>query len=173
MGISWSSRLTKTAGMCCTSITRTGIRTARIVLSEKVLDTALRLRDTLVHELCHAATWLLTGVSNGGHGKHWKRWTFAAMQRFPELSYITVGHDYTISTKFVYKCQGCAYSIGRHTKSLDTIRKVCGVCRGTFELVQEQGSKIDQGPEKIQSRYGMGLQRIKPRFRMIVGYSNQ
>ena len=32
-----------------------------------------RVRDTLIHELCHAAVWLIHGV-NGGHGPHWKFW---------------------------------------------------------------------------------------------------
>ena len=32
-----------------------------------------RIRDTLIHELCHAATWLIDGVK-AGHGPHWKRW---------------------------------------------------------------------------------------------------
>ena len=32
-----------------------------------------RVRDTLIHELCHAAVWFLNGV-NDGHGPHWKYW---------------------------------------------------------------------------------------------------
>ena len=28
---------------------------------------------------------------------------------------------------------GCGYSIGRHSKSLDTKAKICGKCHGTFE----------------------------------------
>ena len=32
---------------------------------------------------------------------------------------------------FVSSC-----SIGRHSKSLDTEKKICGHCRGTFELIQ-------------------------------------
>ena len=29
--------------------------------------------------------------------------------------------------------EGCGYSIGRHSKSLDTKAKICGKCHGTFE----------------------------------------
>lgn len=32
-----------------------------------------RLRDTLIHELCHAAAWLINGVHDG-HGRYWKYW---------------------------------------------------------------------------------------------------
>lgn len=33
-----------------------------------------RVRDTLIHEMCHAAVWVIDGVRNGGHGPHWKAW---------------------------------------------------------------------------------------------------
>lgn len=45
----------------------------RIELSTKVCDSADRVRDTLLHELCHAAVWIIDG-ENGGHGPVWKRW---------------------------------------------------------------------------------------------------
>lgn len=75
--IEWSGRLRGTAGYCrCKKITRrTGAieRAVTIVLSTKVLVTADRLRDTLVHEMCHAATWIVNQVSDG-HGRFWKSW---------------------------------------------------------------------------------------------------
>lgn len=109
-------------------------RTAQIVLSTKVLDSPERLRDTLIHELCHAASWIISGYSDG-HGPHWTRWTEQAMKRFPELSMIDRTHSYSIRTKYQYKCVDCGYTVGRHTKSLDTCRKVCGYCRGSFKLL--------------------------------------
>ena len=33
-----------------------------------------RIRDTLVHEMCHAATWIIDGIKGGGHGREWKAW---------------------------------------------------------------------------------------------------
>jgi hypothetical protein len=39
----------------------------------KVCDRADRLRDTLIHEMCHAAVWVLNGVKNG-HGRPWNAW---------------------------------------------------------------------------------------------------
>lgn len=48
-------------------------RKALIDLSEKVLTSADRVRDTLVHELCHAAVWIIDG-NRDGHGKNWKYW---------------------------------------------------------------------------------------------------
>lgn len=75
--IEWSERMTNTAGYCyCKKIIRkSGVveRTVRIVLSSKALDSADRLRDTLVHEMCHAATWIINEIADG-HGYYWKSW---------------------------------------------------------------------------------------------------
>ena len=76
MIIAWNSRLTKTAGMCIqrkikitkkpnhliASPNNTGtdvVRASKIELSSKVLDSSDRLRDTLIHEMCHAAAWVV------------------------------------------------------------------------------------------------------------------
>lgn len=42
--------------------------TARIELSTKVLDNEAKLRRTLVHEMCHAAAWLLDHTAKPPHG---------------------------------------------------------------------------------------------------------
>ncbi|NXP14501.1 ACRC protein, partial [Thinocorus orbignyianus] len=56
MKIIWNKKMRKTAGYCVTGQTEgpEGKRYARIELSEKVCDSADRLRDTLIHEVCHA-----------------------------------------------------------------------------------------------------------------------
>ena len=108
-------------------------RTARILLSTKVLDSPDRLRDTLIHEMCHAASWIVSGHS--GHGSTWLSWCRIANDRFPCLPTIDRTHSYTIHTRYRYKCEGCGYMVGRHTKSLDCERKVCGNCHGSFKLM--------------------------------------
>ena len=40
-------------------------RKCEIELSEKILDSAERTRDTLLHELCHAVVWIYHGVNEG------------------------------------------------------------------------------------------------------------
>lgn len=52
---------------------RMGIRSASIDLSDKVVTSCDRLRSTLIHELCHAATWVFNGEK--GHGPTWKAWS--------------------------------------------------------------------------------------------------
>eukprot|EP00092_Neocalanus_flemingeri_P037609 GFUD01040945.1.p1 GENE.GFUD01040945.1~~GFUD01040945.1.p1 ORF type:complete len:876 (+),score=218.63 GFUD01040945.1:336-2630(+) len=138
MDITWNVRLTKTAGLCYSRRHRNRhnieVRSSRIELSTKVIDCGDRLRDTLIHEMCHAASWIISGYRDG-HGPLWRTWAEKAMNRFPELPVIDRCHSYQIRTKYTYRCEKCGYSIGRHSKSLDTEKKVCGHCYGRFQLV--------------------------------------
>ena len=66
MEVTWCPRLLKTAGTCrCKERIRSGTkerqRFATIRLASKVIDSPDRLRDTLIHEMCHAATWVISG----------------------------------------------------------------------------------------------------------------
>jgi predicted SprT family Zn-dependent metalloprotease len=136
MEITWSNDLTKTAGLCSSKTNlATKERYCSIRLSSKVLDTADRLRDTLIHEMCHAAAWIITGICDG-HGRIFKDWGYTAKKRFPELPIITRCHTYVIRAKFTYKCVGCDNRVNRHSKSIDIEKKVCARCRGRFELVR-------------------------------------
>ncbi|XP_076235784.1 uncharacterized protein LOC143180137 [Calliopsis andreniformis] len=152
LSIEWNVRMRGTAGFCYNkkSIKTLGgiMKSSRIVLATKVLDTPDRLRDTLIHEMCHAAAWLINNVSDG-HGPFWTGWAKKAMKTFPELPPIRRCHDYKIKTKFTYKCVGCGYSIGRHSKSLDIERKRCGHCYGKFELLINKTTK--SGTVQVQT----------------------
>ncbi|XP_050442475.1 arrestin domain-containing protein F-like isoform X2 [Adelges cooleyi] len=149
MNFKWNARLRTTAGACFNrrsvkiNENLDCIRVSRIELSSKIIDTAERLRDTLIHELCHAACWIFNNVAEG-HGPAWKSWANKAMQRFPELPIIKRCHSYAIQTKYTYKCIKCGYSFGRHSKSLNLEKKRCGYCYGEFELIV---NKINKNPE--------------------------
>ncbi|KAA0190888.1 hypothetical protein HAZT_HAZT002562 [Hyalella azteca] len=142
MAITWNVKMTKTAGICYNEVDRSKAsgRNARVELSTKVVDCPARLRDTLVHELCHAAAWLVSGYKSG-HGPVWQDWVSRATGVFPELPSIGRCHNYEIACKYQYKCIKCGFSIGRHSKSLDTERKVCGRCLGRFELLAMSARK--------------------------------
>lgn len=55
--VKWNKKLLNTAGRCNNS-RRNLIRKSLVELSDKVLTSADRLRCTLIHEMCHAATWV-------------------------------------------------------------------------------------------------------------------
>ncbi|XP_067903591.1 germ cell nuclear acidic protein isoform X2 [Heterodontus francisci] len=134
--ITWNKKMRKTAGYCVTGQKRDGAlrRYARIELSEKVCDSAERLRDTLIHELCHAATWLINNVRDG-HGPFWKLYAQKSILIHPELPMVTRCHTYEINYKYTYQCSRCKNKIGRHSKSLDTQRFVCAICTGPLVLL--------------------------------------
>ncbi|XP_049881937.1 uncharacterized protein LOC126377923 [Pectinophora gossypiella] len=145
MSITWDTKLRSTAGTTTNRLIKNAsgdrIRTSSVKLSSKVVDGPQRLRDTLVHELCHAATWLLDGELRAGHGPLWKKWATRALRVFPELGEISRCHNMEIHYKYSYKCTQCGYSIQRHSKSIDVTKKCCGYCRGHFEVIVNKKKK--------------------------------
>ena len=138
LNITWNKRMTKTAGYCYYSIS-TQTRESKIELSDKVIDCAERARDTLIHELCHAAAWVIDG-KKAGHGPAWKYWAKKANYKHPDLPIISRCHQYEVHTKYNYQCNGCGQMFGRHSKSIDASRHRCSKCGGIPELVNTNSS---------------------------------
>ncbi|CAK9301040.1 unnamed protein product [Gordionus sp. m RMFG-2023] len=155
--IKWNPRLTKTAGKCfykrikySPQISTDNIgrskKIAWIELSDKVCDSAERVRDVLIHEVCHSAVWLLKdgyGCAEKGHGPLWKYYARKSREIFPCLRPIERCHSYNISTKYVYRCTVCLVEIGRHSKSIDVKTQSCSSCGGSLNLlVWRKKSKV-------------------------------
>ena len=141
--IKWNKNLTKTAGYCeykFQTDNSVSTRTISINLSTKIITDEHRLKSTLIHEMCHAATWFINGVKEG-HGPIWRGWAQKAGQIYPSLPPITRCHSYSIDTKFKYKCVSCYYFVGRHSKSIDTSTKCCPFCKSRLELVPQTDKK--------------------------------
>ena len=163
--IIWNKNLTKTAGYCVYKFDKshdTIQRHISINLSTKIITDEDRLKATLIHEMCHAATWIINGVKEG-HGPIWKGWAYKASQVYPDYPPITRCHSFSIETKFKYKCTNCYYTIGRHSKSIDTATKCCPLCRSKIELVpltDKKGNprKLNLFAEYVKENYG-GLER--------------
>lgn len=134
----WNKKLLNTAGRCNNS-RRSGVRQSQIDLSDKVLTSADRLRCTLIHEMCHAATWIINGEN--GHGARWKSWAAKANQIFPELPKINVCHDYTIEYRYTYQCISCKAKYQAHSKSKKVENIRCSICRGSIELFLNKKNK--------------------------------
>lgn len=124
--IIWNKRLTKTAGY--TKMKRNNLsdipRTALIELSTKVVDDEERLKQTLVHELCHVAAWLIDGVSEPAHGDEFWKWAKHAEQTIPGIK-VTRCHTYEINAPYKFICtnEDCQKVYSRHSKKgIDTSR---------------------------------------------------
>ena len=124
ISVSWSKRLTTTAGM--TRIQET-TKACRIELSEKVIVNQHRLESTLLHELCHAAAFLIDNEMDPPHGTAFRRWA----DRAEDTTGIAVStcHSYDIHTPHKFECTNpdCNVTYGRHSKrGFDIDRFVCG-----------------------------------------------
>lgn len=82
--IEWGARLRTTAGQAHHS-KRGGSNVYKIVLSNKVLSTERewhheswlmidQIRDTLAHEMCHLACWVISNEHKNPHGRVFKSW---------------------------------------------------------------------------------------------------
>lgn len=139
VAITWNPRMTSSAGFCTlmrrnVQIDSRDSRTVSIALSPNVLNSSGRLRDTLIHEMCHAATWIISGIKDIQHGPTWEKWCVLAVETFPCIPPIQKTHTYPIKAKYVYKCTGCEARVNRQRKSIDLNRKVCGQCHAPFQL---------------------------------------
>nr|XP_012591642.1 acidic repeat-containing protein isoform X2 [Microcebus murinus] len=144
--IAWNKKMLRTAGLCTTGEKQHPKRErfAKIQIALKVCDSADRLRDTLIHELCHAASWLLDGVRDS-HGDTWKYYAKKSNLVHPELPLVTRCHNYTINYKIQYECTRCKSRIGRYTRSLNTKRSICAECKGSLvmlPLTRKDGTPI-------------------------------
>ena len=139
MKLTWNGRLSSTAGFCQNS-NKMGIRTCEIHMSMKVCDSAERMRDTLAHEMCHAAAFLINGLLDG-HGKIWRYWANRVNITYKKMPRITIKHSYEIKKKYVYRCMRCHNEIHRFSKSIDTEKQICGICYGRFELMLNDEKK--------------------------------
>ena len=138
----WNPRLSKTAGRAYLTHLpppHQNTRSSRIELSNKVIDNGERLYQTLAHELCHAANWIFDGVIKPPHGEGFKKWG-RRFEKFDKRIRVRRCHSYEIWYKFVYKCGCCGMEYGRHTKSIDVGKVVCGKCKGRLRLEKNKRS---------------------------------
>ncbi|KAM5290349.1 germ cell nuclear acidic protein [Glossophaga mutica] len=135
LDICWNKKMLRTAGLCSsTHSSNPKKRYTKIDISLKVCDSADRIRDTLAHELCHAASWLLNGI-RASHGYTWRYYARKCNLAHPELPLVTRFHNYKINYKIYYECTRCKARIGRYSRSLNTERSACPSCKGRLVLL--------------------------------------
>ncbi|KAJ5814728.1 hypothetical protein N7474_006505 [Penicillium riverlandense] len=125
---------------------------AMIELAERIIDNEDRLLNTLAHEYCHLANYMISNVHKNPHGPSFKQWgrkCSDVMSDHPIYGgriTVTTKHNYKIDWKYVWACEGCAVTYGRHSKSIDTTRSRCGACAG--HLVQIKPKPRNMSPRK-------------------------
>jgi predicted SprT family Zn-dependent metalloprotease len=162
----WNKKLLTTGGRCNNS-RRGGVRNSAIELSDKVLTSADRLRCTLIHEMCHAAAWIVHGEN--GHGRTWKSYTARANLAFPELPKINVCHSYAIEYRYTYLCVSCKARSMMHTKSKKVEDVRCSICKGSIELFENKRDKsgeVQMVPVKRKEVTGFA-KFVKLKFREV------
>jgi len=167
LDISWNARLSTTAGL--THYKRDAYQkySARIELSTKVLDTAEKLERTLIHEMCHCATWLLDHIARPPHGEHFKRHAARAMVLVPHVN-VSTCHTYDIFYPFRWQCSSCQYEYGRHSKSIDVNTKVCDRCNGILVFLG-RFSRDGSPQKKSISAYSMYVKENFSRVKESLG----
>ncbi|OJD22889.1 hypothetical protein ACJ73_05759 [Blastomyces percursus] len=123
---------------------------ASIELASKVIDSEDRLLNTLAHEYCHLANFMISNVRNNPHGTSFKQWAARCERALaahpvygcaeggtgtkPKIR-ITTKHSYVIHYKYLWSCVQCGHEYGRHSRSIDVKKSRCGRCK-VGELAQ-------------------------------------
>jgi predicted SprT family Zn-dependent metalloprotease len=116
---------------------------ASIELAERIIDDEDRLLNTLAHEYCHLANFMISGVRNQPHGASFKEWGSRctdAVRQHPEYKKypveVTTKHSYKIDYKYVWICVDCGNEYGRHSKSIDPTKARCSLCKGGLQQIK-------------------------------------
>ena len=149
--IKWSNKLLTTAGRAYYKKRSTtlqapdgtilpGLREehhASIELSEKIIDSQFRLLNTVAHEFCHLANFMISGIHNNPHGKEFKAWGELVSNAFRHWEIeVTTKHSYTINFKYVWECVSCGREYKRHSKSIDPARQRCAICYSELHQIK-------------------------------------
>jgi predicted SprT family Zn-dependent metalloprotease len=153
----WSKTLQTTAGRANwkqEKITKPGqptrfVHHASIELAERIIDSEDRLLNTLAHEYCHLANFIISKVKTNPHGasfKEWGRKCTEAVRRHPIYKHYPVAvstkHSYKIDYKYVWLCVDCGKDYGRHSKSIDPSKSKCGVCKGILQQIKPKPRNV-------------------------------
>ncbi|KAL2785192.1 SprT-like family-domain-containing protein [Aspergillus keveii] len=156
--IIWSKTLQTTAGRaswkrdrssgCSSSGSDTSSSTtstkhfATIELAERIIDDEDRLINTMAHEYCHLANYIVMGVRDQPHGASFQalgRKCKEALKDHPTYGgriEVTTKHSYKIDYKYVWTCVDCCQNYGRHSKSINPTRHRCGKCKGLLQQIK-------------------------------------
>ncbi|KAK7909163.1 SprT-like family-domain-containing protein [Apiospora marii] len=174
IAIKWSTTLQSTAGRahwkCKETTTMTEqpdgsmasggkqrLHTAHIELATKVLLNEADLLNTVAHEFCHLATFILDGKPKAAHGAEFKRWGARCSRAFGGRGIVvTTKHNYEIEYKYIWRCVECLTEVQRHSKSVDPAKHRCGRCKGVLQQVKPVPRGSGGGAAAAKGKTGGG-----------------
>ncbi|OXV05739.1 hypothetical protein Egran_06493, partial [Elaphomyces granulatus] len=124
---------------------------AAIELAERIIDCEDRLLNTLAHEYCHLANFMVSNIRDKPHGASFKEWGRKCMQAvkghpvYGGRMEVTTKHTYKINYKYLWVCECCGQEYGRHSKSIDTTKSKCGLCKGTLHQIRPKPRNTNAG----------------------------
>ncbi|KAH8435016.1 SprT family zinc-dependent metalloprotease [Aspergillus melleus] len=137
---------------------------AGIELAARIIDNEDRLINTLAHEYCHLANYMISHVTNNPHGTSFKLWGQKCKEALKDHPVyggrveVTTKHSYKIDYKYVWCCVDCGQSYGRHSKSIDPAKSTCGKCKGLLQQIKPKPRNVS--PKKQPApQSGMGFSR--------------
>ncbi|KAL2865578.1 SprT family zinc-dependent metalloprotease [Aspergillus lucknowensis] len=131
---------------------------ATIELAERIIDDEDRLINTMAHEYCHLANYIVSNVRNQPHGASFQAWARKckdALKDHPVYGggriEVTTKHSYKIDYKYVWTCVDCCQNYGRHSKSIDPTRHRCGKCKGLLQQIKPKPRSVSPRKRPIVS----------------------
>jgi predicted SprT family Zn-dependent metalloprotease len=177
--IIWSKTLQKTAGRAqwrserveCqgpdgqkTSATQ-HVHYAAIELAERIIDDQYRLINTLAHEYCHLANFMVSRIIDNPHGASFKAWGRKCAETLKDHPVyggqinVTTKHSYKIDWKYMWACTGCGHTFGRHSKSIDPGKQRCGGCNNRLEQIKPKPRMSPQ--KKVMAEVTKSLAQVR------------
>ncbi|KAL4934029.1 SprT-like family-domain-containing protein [Aspergillus undulatus] len=133
---------------------------ATIELAERIVDDEDRLLNTLAHEYCHLANYIVSNIRNNPHGASFQAWGRKCKESLKDHPIyggrieVTTKHSYKIDYKYVWTCVDCCQNYGRHSKSIDPARQRCGKCKGLLQQIKPKPRSVS--PKKKQATPAAG-----------------
>ncbi|KAI9368743.1 SprT-like family-domain-containing protein [Aspergillus egyptiacus] len=127
---------------------------ASIELAERIIDDEERLINTLAHEYCHLANYMVSNIRNQPHGASFQAWGRKCKEALKDHPVyggrieVTTRHSYKIDYKYVWTCVDCCQNYGRHSKSIDPGKHRCGKCKGLLQQIKPKPRSVS--PRKKQ-----------------------
>ena len=129
IAIEWNGRMRNVSG-CYEPHMR------KIILSLHALRQPEQLRQTLLHEMCHAYVHIVLKIDEH-HGPTWQTVVDLVAYRVPDIPKVTQYHTYKLIEKYIMRCYRCNVKKSRFI--LRQKSKYCQSCREKLTIFKNIG----------------------------------